>query len=264
MKLPPLALGAALLGIACSDGTGLGNEPGVSLSFTTRTTAAQPAPGFFGSVMADTMVDDQQNELIITSAQVVLREIELERMNHDDCDDMSGSDDSCEEIDVGPMLVDLPLNGGVETTITVDVPADVYDEIEFDIHKVSNDDPGDADFRAQYPDMVGKSIRVTGTFNGEAFTYETDLSVEQEYDLNPPLTVDANSPSANVTVLFDLSGWFVDGSGNLIDPRTANDGGANEGLVEENIKQSVEAFEDDDHDGHDDSDEFGDDSSDDS
>jgi len=46
--------------------------------------------------------------------------------------------------------------------------------------------------------------------------------------------------------------WVVDGSGNLIDPRTANKGGANEGLVKENIKQSVEAFEDDERDGDDD------------
>ena len=35
----------------------------------------------------------------------------------------------------------------------------------------------------------------------------------------------------------------------LVDPATANKGGANEGIVKENIKQSVEAFEDDDSDG---------------
>ena len=35
----------------------------------------------------------------------------------------------------------------------------------------------------------------------------------------------------------------------LIDPATANQGGANKSLVDNNIKNSIKAFEDDDHDG---------------
>jgi hypothetical protein len=38
----------------------------------------------------------------------------------------------------------------------------------------------------------------------------------------------------------------------LIDPTSANPGGANQGLVEQNIKSSLNAFEDEDHDGRDD------------
>jgi len=249
MKRPTVALATALLWIACSDASGPGSEPGVSLSFSTGSSTAAPTSGFFASVMADTMTDGQ-NELIIDRAEVVLREIELERVETEDCDSSVHNDD-CEEFEVGPVLVDLPLNGQTETHVTVNAPPGSYDEIEFEIHKVSNDDPEDADFRALHPDMVGQSIRVTGTFNGESFTYETDLDVEQEHDLNPPLVID-ESGSVNVTVLIDVSMWFVDGSGNLVDPQTANKGGDNEGLVKENIKQSVEAFEDDDHDGDDD------------
>jgi hypothetical protein len=37
-----------------------------------------------------------------------------------------------------------------------------------------------------------------------------------------------------------------------VDPSTANHSGANEGLVKENIKTSLDAFEDEDHDGTDD------------
>ncbi|MDH3456869.1 MAG: hypothetical protein OER90_08510 [Gemmatimonadota bacterium] len=259
MRRMTMALAAVFMMSACSDGTAPGNQPGLSLSFSTRSPAGAPAPGAFASSLADTL-DDGQNVLIIDRAEIVFREIELERLN-DDCDDgfssdSSGSsdDDGCEEFEAGPMLVDLPLNGAVETAITIEVPPDIYDEIEFEIHKVSNDDPEDADFRARHPDMVGKSIRVTGTFNGQAFTYETDLDVEQEHDLVPPLVIDESTTMTNVTVLLDLSVWFVDGAGNLLDPRTANKGGLNEGIVKENIKQSVEAFEDDDRDGDDDED----------
>ena len=102
--------------------------------------------------------------------------------------------------------------------------------------------------------MVDKSIRVQGTFNGAPFTYETDLNVKQELNLSPPLMIDNATGTTNVTVRIDLDAWFRDGSGNLVNPGSGNKGGANEGLIKENIKQSMEAFEDEDRDG-DDSDE---------
>jgi hypothetical protein len=100
--------------------------------------------------------------------------------------------------------------------------------------------------------MVGKSIRVEGTFNGTTFVYESDLDVEQEFDLADPIVVTDTAAAVNVTVLLNLNQWFRDGSGNLLDPATGNTGGMNESLIKENIKNSIEAFEDDDHDGHDD------------
>jgi hypothetical protein len=39
--------------------------------------------------------------------------------------------------------------------------------------------------------------------------------------------------------------WFMDSSGNLLDPRSAN----NKNLIEDNIKDSIEIFEDKDDDG---------------
>jgi hypothetical protein len=50
-----------------------------------------------------------------------------------------------------------------------------------------------------------------------------------------------------------VDSWFRRGDGSLVDPATANKGGANEDLVEENIERSIEGFEDDDRDGRDDS-----------
>ena len=86
----------------------------------------------------------------------------------------------------------------------------------------------------------------------------TDIDEEQEYDLVPPLVVDEMTTSVNVTLLVDLDSLFRDLLGNLVNPQSANKGGVNESLVNENIKQSFEAFEDDDRDGEDDDD--GDDS----
>jgi hypothetical protein len=50
----------------------------------------------------------------------------------------------------------------------------------------------------------------------------------------------------------DLTNWFKTSSGALIDPATANAGGANAELVSANIARSFVAFRDDDRDGRDD------------
>jgi hypothetical protein len=247
MKRIAIILTLALGGAACSDGAGPADQAQVSLSFSTARSAAAPAPGLFASVMADTLTDGQ-NELIITKAEVVLREIELKKVDVVECDSIMGSDD-CEEFEIGPVLLDLPLDGQVQQAMAITPDPATYDELEFEIHKVSNDDPEDAAFRAAYPHMVGKSIRVEGTYNAVTFVFETDLDVEQEFDLFPPITVDDLSTSTNVNVLLDLSAWFVDGAGSLVDPQSGNKGGTNESLIKENIKQSVEAFEDHDGDG---------------
>lgn len=232
-----------------------GGTPGqVSLSFTSRAAGALPAPAFslFSAVM-DTLVS-VGDTLIIDSAKVVLREIELKRVEVVDCD-IEPEPEGCEKFETGPLLVDVPLNGMTEQQISISIDPGTYDELEFDIHKVSNDDPEDAVFRAAHPDMIDKSIVVWGSFNGQDFAYETDLNEEQEFDLNPPLVIDETTiTTTNVTVRLDISQWFTDGFGGLIDPATANKGGANENLVKDNIRNSIEAFEDEDRDG-DDSDE---------
>ena len=243
-----IALGTA----ACSDGAAPG-QSGISLSFTTVTgLQAAAAPGFFASVMSDT-VAASGDTIVITKAEIVLREIELKRAEYQSCDASMANDD-CEEFEAGPVLLDMPLNGEVDQLVSIQAPAGIYDELEFEIHKVSGDDTSDADFRTQYPHMVGKSIRIEGTYNGTPFVYETDLDVEQETELATPIEVIDASTSTNVTVAIDLSLWFVDHSGNLVDPNTGNKGGGNESLVNENIKRSMKAFEDDDHDGHEDDD----------
>ena len=99
--------------------------------------------------------------------------------------------------------------------------------------------------------MEGKSIAVEGTYNGDPFSYETDLNEEQEFDLIPNLVIGEDAPATNITIRLDVSTWFVDGDGNLFDPATAAKGEPNENLAENNIKNSIDAFEDEDRDGDD-------------
>ena len=150
------------------------------------------------------------------------------------------------------MLVSLPLNGQVNTAITIAPDTGVYDEIDFELHKPESGGD-DGAFLSQHPDFDGVSIRVRGTWNGQSFTYESDLDVEQEQELADPIVVSDTTTSTNVTLVVDIRTWFRVG-GVVVDPRTANKGGQNESVVKENIKNSFKAFEDRDRDG-DDSDE---------
>ncbi len=249
-KAMSVAMVAAFLA-ACGDGTGPGGAQ-ISLSFSSQSpgTVSAASQGMFLSAVAGAPITDGQNELVITKAEVVLREIELKRIETIDCD-TAVDEDACEEFETGPVLLELPLDGGTAQQVTIPIEPGTYDELEFEIHKVSGDDAEDADFVANHQHMADLSIQVQGTFNGQAFTYQTDLDVEQEFDLADPIVIDENTPSTNVTVRMDLAAWFRDGSGTLVNPSLGNKGGDHESLVKENIKQNIEAFEDRDRDGDD-------------
>jgi hypothetical protein len=220
--------------------------------------ATRPAAAGSASVIAAATVGtpetftDASNTLVINQVQLVLREIELKRVEATAA--CGGSEhDGCEKLELGPLLLDLPLGGagGAARTFSVAVAAGSYDEIEFEIHKPSNDDATDAAFVQAHPDFAGVSVRVDGTFNGQTFSYTSDLNAEEEIELSPPL-VTTESAATDLTLFVDLDRWFRDGAGTLVDPATANVGLTNEVLVENNIRGTLRAFEDENHDGTDD------------
>ena len=70
--------------------------------------------------------------------------------------------------------------------------------------------------------------------------------------LVPPLVV-GDGGTANVTLQVDVTSWFYAADGvTVIDPASASTGQPNESVVEENIQDSLDVYEDDDRDGDDD------------
>lgn len=163
----------------------------------------------------------------------------------------SGSDEGeCDELRADPAVVDLPVDASVTTSFVSTVPAGTYKAFEAKIHVVNGTDPLSTAFLTANPSFAGVSAHVEGTYNGTAFTYDGHARAKLELAFDPAVTV--LTSGINITVNVDLGTWFVDGTGALVDPTTANTGGANEMLVNHNIHESFEAFEDDDHDGHED------------
>jgi len=233
---------------ACSNPTGA-NSKGVSLSFASK---IHPAPSVVGANRVNLLTQTVGTDvLVITKAQIVMSKIELATTATAMCTADSSSSSECEELHANPSLVDLPTDASVTTSLVTTVPAGTYSAFEAKIKAVLTGDPGAADFLAANPAFNGVSVHVVGTWNGTPFTYDGAANAELELTFATPIVVDATG--MNITVNVDLSTWFVDGSGKLVDPTTANSGGANESLVAGNIHKSFEAFEDDNKDGTDDS-----------
>lgn len=254
-------LGAPIVAVflaACSDNTG--GTLSLNLS-SVRPSAPVASAAFGGGASAavvtagdTTMIVLGNDTIILRSVELVLREIELKRVESAACDSIAGNDD-CEEFETGTTLLSVPLGAtAVDAVVSVNAPAGMYDEIEFKIHKPESSD--DAAFIAANPAFDGVSIRVTGTYSQAGtrsdFTYTSDLDASQEVALSTPLTVSDGQP-ASVTLRVDVSMWFLNaGRTALVDPASANKGQPNESLVKDNIEQSFDAFRDDNHDGHDD------------
>ena len=251
----PLA-GIAALGIlaACSgDLTGANLHP-VKLSFTTHAAVAASA----NRVAADLVVG-AADELVLQKVQLVLRKIELDRTGTADCageienEDDSGNDDragrkedGCEEVIRDPILIDVPVDDALHPAITVPLPAGAFSELEA---KLAPARETATQFNLSNPDLVGKSVRVVGTFKGTPFVFTSSVRSKLEMEFDPPLVIDATTK--NATISLDVRKWFQNSSGALIDPSSAPPGSTNLAQIENNIRRSFHAFEDDHERGED-------------
>jgi len=264
----PLAGIAALSSLAaCSgDPTGSGRHL-VKLSFTTNATVGAAA-----SRVAADLVVGAADELVLQRVQLVLRRIELDRAGTADCvgeiEDENGEDnsgpgssnsgpgssnsgrdddhDDCEEVLRDPILFDVPVDDALHPVITVPLPAGTFSELEA---KLGPARFGDATFNAANPDLVGKSVRVVGTFKGVPFVFTSSVRANLELDFDPPLVIDETTK--NATVSLDVRKFFLKPTGAVIDPSTATPGSINLLQIENNIRRSFHAFEDDEERGED-------------
>ena len=239
---------ALLVLAACGDSTGPADGGRVGLSFAARGDVASGGSGS-SSTSGGTVVVSGTDSLVITSVRLVIDEVELERgatgTCSDDGDDTIEVSAECAELETGPYLVDLPMNGTVAGALNVELPAGTYRKLEMKLRQADSGD--DRAFRAAHPEMNGITVRVAGTYKGQPFTWQGNVEAELEMYFSPPMVVDGGG---NFTVNIDVGRWFRSGTGAIIDPATAGVGQAGFAAVAANIRASFEVFEDDDRDGH--------------
>ena len=258
-----LALVSALVVAACSNGT-MGSvsfsltarraaSPGPSAAFSSGAPASAPSVTAAGD---STVIALAPDTVIVRSAQLVLRKVELKRADVASCDAILGNGD-CEDFETGSKLLTLPLGSAViAQDVSISAPAGTFDELEFNVHKPSSSE--DAAFIAANPDFATISIRVIGTFvhgtgtgagTRSDFTFTSDVDQSQKASLIPPMTLH-DGQTLNVTLRVDISTWYLNAAKTaLVDPASANKGGPNESVVANNIQNSFKSFEDDNRDG---------------
>jgi hypothetical protein len=230
-----LASVVAALGVmsACSDSTGPTSSASSQLSFTTGSAAA-------GNVAASLVpVTNGGHTLDLTSVALTVSRAELKRAKTDVCPgDNDGDDDhpsqtpsteNCGELKIGPTTVELPLTGTLATLPANTIPAGTFREFELRVSQVE----------------------LKGTFDGKAFDIMVPVRVKSEIEFDTPLIVTADTPTS-ITVNVPVSGWLVNADGSLVDPSTILTTPSLLAQVKTRIAASFRAFEDRDHDGHDD------------
>jgi hypothetical protein len=256
MRIVPVLSALTLASLtACSDSATTaveGGASGVSLSFATTGAAAQTAAG--DAILVGTANDT----MVISKVQLVLDQVKLRRADVTSCpDSMAASTDrsrsrddrGCSRLDVGPMLVTLPLSGTASSPLSVTVPAGTYRSIEFELEDVRDDARATAAeraFLAANPTFRDVSVRVEGRYRGTAFTFLSGAEGEVEFEFEPSMVIQTGV-NDNISVTLDLARWFKTGTGALLAPTAAN-----QSLISANISSAFEAFGDRDRNGRED------------
>ena len=243
-------VGIAALGIlaGCSSDLTGGNRHSVQLSFTTNTAVASAA----NRVTADLVVGTG-TDFVLQKVQLVFPRLDLDRAGTADCvgdvesdDDHETMGEDWEDVSRIPLLVDVPLDDALHPVINIPLAEGTFSELEA---KLAPARSTATDFNTANPNLVGKSVRVEGTFKGTPFVFTSAVRARVEMEFDPPLVIDATTK--NATVAIDVRKWFLNPDGSVIDPTTATPESAARQQIEQNIRRSFHAFEDDDERGED-------------
>ncbi|MBY0492348.1 MAG: hypothetical protein K2R93_21095 [Gemmatimonadaceae bacterium] len=282
------ALATATLAIlaACGDGTApnASGQVGVGFQLATNSLSAAALSASAGvstttgvtvnATDAGLTIERGTDKIVVTKAQLVVRDVKLKTAvatcvdDDDSSSDVAASksssgsssdkssksssddDDDCPTIRVGPFLVDMPVSGADAGRVSVAVPEGTYSKVRLTIHKVTSSDSADLAFQKANPDFRDISVRLVGTYNGTPFTFVNDVEAKLNVPLTAPLSIKAGGD--NVTVTLDLAPWFVNPAGGLYNPADANVSGSVRAKVQNAIRSAFRAFRDKNRDGKED------------
>ncbi|TQD37667.1 DUF4382 domain-containing protein [Haloflavibacter putidus] len=193
------------------------------------------------------------NSFWVNFKEIQLELQEVEDENEEEWDD-NGFYDSDDDIELqGPFELDLLADNPIQL-VNLEVPNGVYEEIEFEFEKSTNQDS----------DLFNQSIRMTGEIDGTPFVFWHDFEEEIEIDFedtNQNITI--NNDQNTVVINFDLTGIVgaagsvdlstaLDGNNDgeiVISPEEGEDTDGNQllaGALKEAIKAQIELMEGDD------------------
>jgi hypothetical protein len=182
----------------------------------------------------DNTFDSPSDIVVITEAKALITEIEYER-ERDGLNQLHHT---------GPFVINFKLDGSLKELLSGYVVRDFYTKAKFKVHKPEdNETIPDPDFREGSSGNQRYSFIIKGTYNGAPFVYKSKKSMNIVINLNK--TSNINLKNQNLTVVFNKSLWFMNGS-TVLNPNLSQ----NENMIDDNIKNSFKrVFVDDNKDG---------------
>ncbi|HET8837745.1 MAG TPA: hypothetical protein VFM82_01995 [Flavobacteriaceae bacterium] len=263
-------LGIMAVGCSSDDsGTELTNPEGQNL-----TLQFQLSPGAQGGKSTNLLpppvpsinIEGSNGTLVIEDIRFILEDIKLEQPDSE-CEDSGDPEDTdCEELEMGPFFVDMPLNGNPLDLGTTVVADGLYDELEFEIDNLDSDDPEDtndatllAQIQNEFPNWPNEaSMLISGHFTSTDgvttdFSTYAEAEVEIELNFNPALEITPESLNNMATVNIDPANWFLQTDGSVTDLSLYDYAATGEILeFSQEIEDGFESVEsDDDHDSGD-------------
>lgn len=201
---------------------------------------------------------DSGNGITLDRVRVLVRRMKIEREGEHSTGSIedehgtttTAAGDTTEfKLVAGPFLVDVTgasLDAGNVVKFTqLKVEPGFYDELKFKVAKISADEVGgDAGLAEMQQNQA--SVIIDGAIDGQPFKFVSGLEVEQEREIKFEVSAD----NENVTLSLDPATWFTSSNGTRLDPRQSDA----RSTIESNIKRSIDAFDDEDHDGGEDHD----------
>ena len=235
----------AVVFVGCG-GDGIGPESGtrVTIAFTAGSSAAQSSGAQTGPSMVPAAghpdrLEGDDGILTFTDVWMIVAEFELEEA--EGCTLDAGM--HCHDFEADPRFLHLPLDGDFVPVTTDEIPEGSYDELEFEVEDLLDDDD-DADLIAavrqqildaaaagenvgDWPDEA--SMLIEGSFQetdglmgpaiGDPRPFRVYLDAEIEIELEIDLVIPTPDGADEVTLIVDvrLDDWFKLPNGDVLD-----------------------------------------------
>ena len=218
-----LAVFASLLVMGCDSSPSADAEEGLSLRMQVASEASSNV-----SPNQNLLIEGSNGTLAISQISLIVAEFELE-LEEDTCDGEQDND-MCEEFELPPSFLNLPLDERAVIIGTDQVPPGMYEELEFEVEDLEDDENNNQEIlqlltsiRADYPDWPEQaSMLVVGDFtptdgNPQPFTVYVEAEIEVEMEFNPPLVIEASEQSQTITIEINPENWFLRANGEVMD-----------------------------------------------
>jgi hypothetical protein len=181
-------------------------------------------------------IDNNGGILVLDTVKLLIKDIKL---------NVASSSQDSTNFKVGPYVLFLDLNSGVNLIGSSYIPAGTYDKVRFMVHKLDdNEIPPDPEFL----DPNGRySVVVKGWFAGIYFVYKSDKSAHQKLTFPGSLQV-STTVKSNITLKVMPYLWFISG-GVYLDPAIKANWPIIDTNIKENINNNFKVFVDNDKNG---------------